>query len=226
MQLDPVTKTLLERYGIKEDILGTAAKILRGDPGYREGSGLKKMADLGIGEEPKSTTIPHGWNPAIMLFNLLPRDLQSELVDSMYEDEDVPVGVKLIHWLYKKNLVNFKFDEHDRLSTSVTSGGIVAGAAALMGVQIVASTLVWIANKIYKKYFDKAEKACSQYKGEEKDKCLDLYKAKALMESTKALTRTIKICDKSKNKDKCKKEIQDKIKSNQEKIRSIAQKKR
>jgi len=209
MKLDLITEVLLNEYE-PDSILG-------------------KMAKYGIGQDVRSIkTAPElPGNPTeqylakgiTKLFNGLPRDLQNKIISDTNEiNPDSSIIEKIMVFLVKHNLINLNAEE--KYPISVTSGGV----AAVVGTIAVIAFLSYVAKKIFDDIFGKGEKLCSKYKGEQKEKCLSTYRAKAFIESNKALMRSIKLCNKAKNKNECIQKIKSKIQANQEKIRNISQK--
>lgn len=81
-------------------------------------------------------------------------------------------------------------------------GGIVGGAT-------LASLLGYISYKFYQNYLSKAAKECKD--SPDKSECMRQYKIKAVNAQIQKLNGSIRQCEKSKNPDKCKLSLQNKI---------------
>jgi hypothetical protein len=202
MKIDPITSYILKEEGIIDKV-------------------TNKMSDFGIGERPKNinfiTSKNKVENAIHDVWTLLPRDAQNLILDKTVSDENAPVLFKLLKWAITHNMVNV-----DKTNITLTSQGILSGA---IGATVLISFIIWAGNKIGKIFSSKGEKMCSKYQGTEKEKCLNTYKAKGLIEANKSLVKMIRTCKHSKNVGKCKQEIESKIKANQEKIRSLIKRK-
>jgi len=86
---------------------------------------------------------------------------------------------------------------------------------------VLAAIIVSVGYKIYKNFLSKAAKACKGKKGEDKSKCMKVYKGKALTEEIKAMTSLMKECSKTKHPDKCRRKIQNKINEKKKKIQVL-----
>lgn len=85
-----------------------------------------------------------------------------------------------------------------------------AGAVTMAGGALAALLLLG-AYKTYKTNFTQAAKACANFKGEDRDKCMRKYKINAMEAQIMALKTSLDKCKKSKDPSSCNKKVNEKI---------------
>jgi len=103
-------------------------------------------------------------------------------------------------------------------STPVTKTKLTGAGKGVLAAVVVAAIAAG-AYMIYKRYFSKAAKACKGKSGDERSACIKQFKRQALQAQIAALKSGMSKCAQSKNPDKCKAAIQQKVQKLQAKGR-------
>jgi len=93
----------------------------------------------------------------------------------------------------------------------------VAVSSALFAVPMALN----LAAKAYKRIFDKAAKACKDYTGMDKTKCLKRFKAQGVKAKMGVLSKAKGMCRKDKNPEACKAKLTNKISKLQAKLKMV-----
>jgi len=78
-----------------------------------------------------------------------------------------------------------------------------------------------MASSAYKAIFDKAAKACKDYTGMDKTKCLKRFKAQGVKAKMVALSKAKGMCGKDKNPEACRSKLTNKVSKLQAKLKMI-----
>jgi hypothetical protein len=96
----------------------------------------------------------------------------------------------------------------------------IAGMGVSTAIFVVPMALR-MASNAYKAIFDKAAKACKDYTGMDKTKCLKRFKAQGVKAKMGALNKAKGMCGKDKNPEACKSKLTNKISKLQSKLKMI-----
>jgi hypothetical protein len=107
---------------------------------------------------------------------------------------------------------------------SKLGAGSMSGVVGGIGALVVASLLVYAAWKTYQRFLSPAARACKNLKNKEKTKCIIKFKIQARRKQYMDLVAAKHACDKSKIPIKCRRVVEEKIKSIQKKIDKLREK--
>ena len=82
-----------------------------------------------------------------------------------------------------------------------------------LAVIFVVKSVVFTAYQVYQRYFSEAAKTCEKKSGQERTDCINDYKTKGRKEYNTTIKNGMSKCDKSKDPEKCRQLLKDKMKS-------------
>ena len=90
--------------------------------------------------------------------------------------------------------------------------GLAVGTAAMI------ASILFVSYKLYTRFLSKATRSCKGKSGVEKTSCINKFRREAQKERVKYLEQSIKHCSKTKNPEKCKTKVNQKIRKQKAKL--------
>jgi len=97
------------------------------------------------------------------------------------------------------------------LTTNITDTWYTRKGYKAIGIGIVVGLISLLSYKVYKKYISKAARACKQFKGDQKNTCMEKHRGEAKKARIMALEKSKSLCAKSKDPKLCVAKIKHKI---------------
>lgn len=120
-----------------------------------------------------------------------------------------------------KNLENVK----DNLKSSSSIGAVIAkfsgNVMLTMGTLAATALVIYFGYKMYQRFFSDAGKACNNYSGELKTKCMKKYRSDAIKKQIQTIEEGMVLCERTNDINRCQEMLHEKIRKLKAQLRII-----